>query len=84
MLMAAGADRRRVPFLIPPSKIAEASGMSRKALLTILRGAALLDRHGRRDLVSRSRLRERLPDLYEDVYELYVLNDDEDGRGRDG
>jgi hypothetical protein len=64
----------RVPAYLFPSKIARASGYSRKAVLTLLRGADLIERHGRLALVSRSRLRERLPDLYEDVYELYVLD----------
>ncbi len=69
----AAVVERRVPAYLFPSKIAKATGFSRKTVLTLLRGANILERRGRWALVARGQLRERFPDLYEDVYEFYVM-----------
>lgn len=66
----------RVPAEIPVSVVAKACGCSRKAARGKLRRAGILERLGAYDVVRRSRLRETLPDTYEDVFALYELGDD--------
>lgn len=48
--------------------------MSRRSAKSLLRGAGVLERHSNgRWFVGESRLRDRLPDVYDRVYEHFVL-----------
>lgn len=48
--------------------------MSRRSAKSMLRGAGVLEQHANgRWFVGESRLRERLPDVYDRVYEHYFL-----------
>lgn len=49
--------------------------MSRRKAKSLLRGAGILERIGDRWYVGESRLRERLPDVYDRVYASIVLAD---------
>jgi hypothetical protein len=62
-----------IPPLIGPGLIGKACGISRRAALTLLSGAGILERNGGRWKVGESRLRERLPDVYDRVYAFVVL-----------
>lgn len=67
-------SRRRVPPMLSVAQIAEATGYTTDAARGLLRRNGLLERDGpRRWAVRRSRLRERLPDVFEDVYEFFEL-----------
>jgi hypothetical protein len=64
-----------VPPHIPISVVVrsvKASGMSGKAIRGLLGRVGILDRWGRYASVGRAVLRERLPDVYEDVYSWYA------------
>jgi len=69
-----------VPPYLSPGQIGRACGISRRSAMTELRGAGLLERRGPRWRVSESRLRERLPDIYDRVYAWFVLGDDAVGK----
>ncbi len=63
----------QVPALLTPAQIGKACGMSRRAAKTLLRGAGILERIGERWFVGETRLRERLPEVYDRVYEAFVV-----------
>lgn len=77
----------QLPALLTPAQISKACGMSRRAAKTMLRGAGILERIGERWYVGETRLRERLPDVYDRVYEAIVfggaLSFDDDVRDAD-
>lgn len=52
--------------------------MSRRKAKSWLRRAGILELHGGRWVVSESRLRERLPDVYDRVFAFFVLGDQSD------
>lgn len=60
-----------VPPTLSPGEIARCVGLSKFSVMTELRSAGLLDKVGCRYRVSRSRLRERLPDYYECVFRWF-------------
>ena len=61
-----------VPPLLSPAQVGRACRMSRRAAKTMLRGAGVLDRHGNgRWYAGATRLRERLPDVYDRVFEYF-------------
>jgi hypothetical protein len=60
-----------VPAYIRLSDVAKACRLSRDSAFTELKNAKLLERRGRLWKVSRSRFRERLPDMFDDVYEYF-------------
>jgi hypothetical protein len=65
---------RQVPPYLSPGQIGRACDLSRKSALTELAGAGLVERNNRRRIrISSSRLRERLPDVYDRVYAWFVL-----------
>lgn len=47
--------------------------MSRRAAKTMLRGAGILELVGGRWKVGESRLRDRLPDVYDRVFEHFTM-----------
>jgi len=72
--MSAAAAAPQVPPYLSPGQVGRACEISRKAALTELKGADLVERRGGRLRISASRLRERLPDYYDRVYQWFVLN----------
>jgi hypothetical protein len=65
---------RRVPPLIPIPVIAKATGYSYEYARGLLERSSVLQRDGRRFWKARrGLLRERLPDIYEDVFAYYEL-----------
>jgi len=59
---------------IPPyplaARVALANKMSRRAMITKLAGVGILERHGGRWCVAKSRLRARLADVYDALWEF--------------
>lgn len=77
------AEATKAPELPPfltPSQVGRACNMSRRAAKNLLRGAGILELIGSRLYVSESGLRERLPDVYDRVYEALVLGGDKEVR----
>lgn len=64
----------QVPPEIPLSVIAKARKCTQKAAKGTMRRAGILGRDGRRYVVSRSRLREKFLDTYEEVFAMYELD----------
>jgi hypothetical protein len=64
---------RKVPPLIPSHVVAKACGYTARDARNLLRRHGLLQANGRRMAVQRSRLRERLPDVFEDVFDYYEM-----------
>ncbi len=64
-----------VPPLLTPSQVGKACRMSRRKAKGLLRAAGILEQIGERWYVGESRLRERLPDVYDRVYASIVLAD---------
>lgn len=62
-----------VPPYLTPSQVGRACRMSRRKAKSLLRGAGILERIGDRWYVGESRLRERLPDVYDRVYASIML-----------
>ncbi len=63
-----------IPPLLSPAQVGRACRMSRRSAKTLLRGAGVLERHASgRWFVGEARLRERLPDVYDRVYEHFAL-----------
>jgi hypothetical protein len=63
-----------VPPLLSPSQVGRACRMSRRSAKTLLRGAGILEKHANgRWYVGETRLRERLPDVYDRVYVAFEL-----------
>lgn len=60
----------QLPPYLTPAQVGKACGMSRRSAKNMLRGAGILELIGVRWFVSESRLRERLPDIYDRVYEF--------------
>ena len=69
-----------VPPLLSPAQVGQACNMSRRAAKNMLRAAGLLELVGSRWYVGESRLRERLPDVYDRVYEYFALGRDTEVR----
>jgi hypothetical protein len=59
--------------MIPSHVVAKASACTPRDARNLLRRHGLLVANGRRYAVQRSRLRDRLPDVYEDVFAYYEL-----------
>jgi hypothetical protein len=73
----------RVPPLLSPGQISQASGVSYRTVCTDLRHAGLLSRLGpTRFRISASALRERLPDYYDRVFEFFVINTNDSAKSR--
>jgi hypothetical protein len=64
-----------VPPYITPSQVGKASDMSTKRARRFLQRSGILEKIGGHWLVSESRLRERLPDMYDRVFHWFVLAD---------
>jgi hypothetical protein len=64
-----------VPPLLTPAQVGKANRMSRRKAKGLLRAAGILEKIGERWYVGESRLRERLPDVYDRVYASIVLAD---------
>jgi hypothetical protein len=62
--------------------VAKANGESRRSIITKLAGAGILERHGGRWCVGKSRLRERLTELYDGLYEHLRKEQETAARGR--
>ena len=67
-----------VPPLVTPSLVAAACGTSRRAARRMLHRAGILEKLGGHWVVGESRLRERLPDVYERVFAWVVLGTEKD------
>jgi hypothetical protein len=70
----------QIPPYLTPSEVGNACQISRRKAKSLLRGAGILERIGERWYVGESRLRERLPDVYDRVYEAFVLRGDTEVR----
>lgn len=57
-----------VPPYIDAAKVAEACGLTTERARRMLQRAGVAEKMGGRWVVSRSHLRNRLPDVYEDVF----------------
>jgi hypothetical protein len=66
-----------LPPLLSPAQVGKACNMSRRAAKNMLRAAGLLELVGARWYVSASRLRERLPDVYDRVWEHFARSESE-------
>lgn len=64
---------KTIPPLLSPAQVGKACGISRRAAKRMLRGAGVLEQVGARWYVGEARLRERLPDVYDRVYEHFVM-----------
>lgn len=63
-----------MPPLLSPAQVGRACRMSRRKAKGLLRAAGILELVGGRWYVGESRLRERLPDVYDRVYEAFALD----------
>lgn len=59
--------------LLSAAQVGRACGMSRRAAKNMLRGAGVLEQVGSRWFVGEARLRGRLPDVYDRVFEYFVM-----------
>jgi len=59
-----------IPAYPLAATVAKANEQSRKSMITKLGAVGILERHGGRWCVSQSRLRERLPDIFDRLYEF--------------
>lgn len=66
-----------MPPYLTPAQVGRACRMSRRKAKAFLRNAGILERIGDRWYVGDSRLRERLPDVYDRVYTYIVLSHDQ-------
>jgi len=64
-----------IPPLISPALVGKACRWSRRKAKGLLRAAGILEQVGDRWYVGETRLRERLPDVYDRVYTYIVLSD---------
>lgn len=71
------AKPKQVPPYLKPSLIGRACGLSRREAKALLRKAGLLERIGTHDYVGDSKLRERLPEVYDRVYAFVALGSNE-------
>lgn len=62
-----------VPPLISPAEVARACRMSRRKAKNLLRAVGILEQVGERWYVGEARLRERLPDVYDRVFEAFAM-----------
>lgn len=67
-----------VPPLLTPAQVGKACRMSRRKAKSWLRRAGILELHGKHWVVSEARLRERLPDVYDRVFTVFVLETQSD------
>ncbi len=63
----------QLPPYLSPSEVGKACSMSRFRMRSLLKGAGILEKIGGRWLVGESRLRERLPEVYDRIYAHIVL-----------
>jgi hypothetical protein len=64
---------RDVPSLLTPGEVGRATRRSRRSAKSMLRGAGVLEQHENgRWYVGRTRLWERLPDVYDDVCSYFA------------
>lgn len=63
----------QLPPLLTPAEVGKACRMSRRKAKNLLRRVGILQQIGERWFVAESRLRERLPDVYDRVYEAHML-----------
>lgn len=64
----------QVPPLISPAQVGKACRMSRRRAKSLLRRVGILELIGERWFVPESKLRERLPDVYDRVYEHFAID----------
>ncbi len=64
---------RMIPPYLTPGEVGKACQMSRRKAKSMLRAAGILERIGDRWYVGESRLRERLPEVYDRMYAVIVL-----------
>ena len=62
-----------IPPLLSPAQVGKACRMSRRKAKGLLRAVGILEQVGGRWYVGESKLRDRLPDLYDRVYEHFEL-----------
>lgn len=63
-----------LPPLLTPAQVGRACRMSRRKAKNLLRAAGILELIGGRWYVGEARLRERLPDVYDRVFEAHLLD----------
>ncbi len=68
----------QIPPYLKPSLVGKACGESRRKARGMLTRAGILEKIGGHWYVSESRLRERLPDVYDRVYAYIVLDTESD------
>jgi len=59
-----------IPAYPLAATVAKANEQERRSMIRRLAGVGILERHGGRWCVSQSRLRERLPDYFDRLYEF--------------
>lgn len=72
----------KVPAYPLAALVAKANGESRRSMITKLAGVGILERHGGRWCVAQSRLRDRLPDLFDGLYEHLRKEQETSGSGK--
>lgn len=65
-----------VPPYLTPSEVGRACGMPGWKVKRLLRRIGIAEKHGGKWVVGESRLRERLPELYDRVFEHFELVDE--------
>ena len=63
----------QIPPYLSPGVVGKACAMSRFRARSLLSGAGILEKIGGRWMVGESRLRERLPEVYDRVYAHFIL-----------
>jgi hypothetical protein len=71
----------KIPAYLKAALVAKANDVSRKSMITTLSNVGIAERHGRWWVVSQSRLRERLPDVFDAVHERLRREQEAAGHG---
>jgi hypothetical protein len=66
----------RVPAYLEPGEIAVAAEMTTGKVRSLLERAGILEKLGSHHVVGESRLKARLPELYDRVFAYYELRDE--------
>lgn len=65
----------RVPPYLTPGQIAKVTGQTARGVKKMLQRIGIAEQHGTQWVVGESRLRERLPEVYDRVFAAYELGD---------
>lgn len=71
--MPIDTSSKTIPPLLSPAQVGKTCNMSRRAAKNMLRSAGVIEQVGARWYVGEARLRGRLPDVYDRVYEYFVM-----------